>query len=138
MILLEVQSGIKNADESKGPILTVSVPQVESLDEAQELYKGSEELLLAKFNAGLKQDATQGPKNPLRDAWAECGEDETSEVWLAAVAVYEAATPEFRPTGRKGGTRPGGFTRAQERERMDRLAEQDPDEYRRIMGSLDD
>ncbi len=136
MILITVQSGIKNADESKGPILTVEVPQVESLDEATELYKGSEDLLLAKFNSGLKQDATQGPKAPLRAAWIECGEDETSEVWLAAVEVYTAATPEFRPTGRRGGTRPGGTTRAQERSAMDRLATQDPERYAEIMASL--
>jgi hypothetical protein len=138
MILKKVQSGIKNADDSKGPVLTVEVPQVESLAEAQELYKGSEDLLLAKFNAALKQDATQGPKQPLRAAWIECGEDAESEVWLEAVTVYTNAVPEFRPTGRKGGTRPGGITRAEERSRMDRLAEQDPEEYARIMDSLAD
>jgi hypothetical protein len=129
MILLNVASGITDLDDD----VMTNVPQAESVAEATEIW-GSEDNLLHALNAKLKQDATQGPKQPLRDALADHGEG--SDEWAAALVTYREATEAYRPTGRKGGSRPGGITRKQETQAMDRLAAQDPEKYAEIMAGL--
>ncbi len=129
MILANVASTITGLDDA----VMTNVPQAESVAEALEIW-GSEDNLLHALNAKLKQDATQGPKQPLRDAFSDHGVG--SDEWDAALVTYREATEAYRPTGRKGGSRPGGITRKQEREAFDRLATQDPERYAEIMQSL--
>lgn len=97
----------------------VEVPQFESLAEAKALWEedgqNGDDVLLSILNAYQKQGATQGTKDPVRQAIREHGAD--SDEAQAAIAEAQENVRNFRVGAARGGTLAGGTTKTEARKR---------------------
>lgn len=77
----------------------------DTLNEAFEVWGEAgvdpEATALKIIRAAWKQNATQGPKEGLREAAQQCGNDFESEVFTDALSTYHDATGKYIYTGKR-------------------------------------